>query len=236
MTKTPPDFDGQPFELDLQPSDDLGDEDEAWAYIERLVSLFEDSPEGRRLVEEGDEIAFTPNLLDFGFGYLGASPATMDPAGFREILFEIFPRKMSVAPEEAGAIIREFRAFWQFVHREFEHAPALKLLEVLDQKSESRLKKELANPANFGMAKAFFTQGQEAGFDVSTEEGLAAWVSAYNRLLDRGLDDRADSFPAFLPDLADHAVSATKPPAAKLKQARRNKRKAEKAARKRTRK
>lgn len=233
MVEAHPNLNDEPFNLDLQPSEELGDfdEEEVWAYIHDLIGRFEASPEGQRLLQEGGEIAWTENLIDWGCGYIGVSPATMRPTHLREILFEIIPRKVTVDPEAAGTIIREFRAFWQFIHREFKHSGALQLLKVLDDDAEARLKKELANPANFGMAKSLLTMGRAAGFDMSTQEGLNAWVTEYNRrqALDvGGSRGSIASFPLGLP--------GTKAPAAKLKEARRNKRKAEKAARRKTRK
>lgn len=227
------DLNEEPFNLDLQPSEELGDydEEEVWAYIRDLVGRFEASSEGQRFLQEGGEIAWTENLIDWGFGYIGVSPATMSPSNLREILFEIIPRKASIDAEDAGTLIQEFRAFWQFILRKFKHPGAQKLLKVLDGDAEARLKRELADPTNFGMAKSLVSMGRQAGFDMSTQEGLDAWVAAYNRRQAPLFEDPRGSFATYLP-----GQTATKPPAAKLKEARRNKRKAEKAARKRTRK
>jgi len=38
----------------------------------------------------------------------------------RELLFDIFPRKVSADAEEAPQAIRELQAFWQFAQREFQ--------------------------------------------------------------------------------------------------------------------
>jgi hypothetical protein len=97
-----------------------------------------------------------------------------------EILFEIFPRKVSVPAEAAPEIIRELAAFFTFLAREFKLPNAAQCLQVLDERATRRLAKELANPANFGMAKAFVMQGQQQGFDISSEEGLNQWMLAYN--------------------------------------------------------
>lgn len=44
----------------------------------------------------------------------------------------------------------------------------------------SRLQAGLADPQNFGMAKGFFMQGQQLGFDMSTQQGIDEWTSAHN--------------------------------------------------------
>ncbi len=42
------------------------------------------------------------------------------------------------------------------------------------------------DPSNFGMAKSFFTMGRAAGYDMTTQEGMNAFMLAYNaRLLGR---------------------------------------------------
>jgi hypothetical protein len=38
----------------------------------------------------------------------------------------------------------------------------------------------MQNPANFGLAKAFVSQGHASGFDTTTPEGMQAWAETYN--------------------------------------------------------
>lgn len=38
----------------------------------------------------------------------------------------------------------------------------------------------MQNPANFGLAKAFLAQGLAHGFDMTTPEGIQAWMETYN--------------------------------------------------------
>src|SRR5262249_7154587 len=51
----------------------------------------------------------------------------------------------------------------------------------------SRLKKELGNPANFGMAKSFMMQGEARGFDMTSEAGINQWMNTYNAELAQGV-------------------------------------------------
>ena len=39
------------------------------------------------------------------------------------------------------------------------------------------------DPSKFGMAKSFFTMGQNAGFDMTDEKGLAAFTNMWNASL-----------------------------------------------------
>jgi hypothetical protein len=98
----------------------------------------------------------------------------------KEVIFSLFPQKVSTEPESAPEIIAQCRAFWQFLSREYKlkHAPGI--VALLDDASVSRLRQKLADPANYGMAKSCFMMGQKAGFDMTTEEGMLAFQTLYN--------------------------------------------------------
>jgi hypothetical protein len=135
-------------------------------------------------------------MLDFAFDYLGVTPPEMSVRDLREILFELFPRKVSVEPEAAGDIVEELRAFWRFVERQYGLPQSRRLLDDLDTAAEQRLRRELSDPANFGMAKSFFMMGQRTGFDMTTQEGTDRFVAAYNAAIlggDSPPQRRADS-------------------------------------------
>src|SRR5205085_10998309 len=99
-------------------------------------------------------------------------------------------RKVSAQADEAPDVIRELQAFWQFLQREFHLANAAANLEVLDDKAVRRLKREMNDPANFGIAKSFIMMGQSQGFDMSTEEGINTWMNTYNAGITSGTQPR----------------------------------------------
>ena len=127
---------------------------------------FEQSPEGQTLQGEGIESGWASMMIDFGLDYLGKTPPQMSPGDLREILFDLFPRKVSAEADEAPDIIRELQLFWQFLQREFSLENAAACLKVLDNNAVRELKEEMRNPANFGIAKSFVMMGQERGFDM----------------------------------------------------------------------
>ncbi len=104
----------------------------------------------------------------------------MSPGDVSEILFELFPRKVSASADEAPAIVRELQAFWLFLQREFQLENTAACLTVLDEKAAHKLKREMGDPANFGIAKSFVMMGLERGFDLSSEEGINEWMARYN--------------------------------------------------------
>ncbi len=165
-------------------------EKKARQYQDELIQLFEQSAEGQALRNEGVDGGWFIMVIDFGINYLSVTPPRMTPSGLREILFEIFPRKVSTTADEAPDIIRELRGFWQFLQREFQLENAAACLQILDDRAARQLKKELSNPANFGIAKSFFMLGMERGFDMSTEEGMNEWMAIYNAELATGVGPR----------------------------------------------
>src|SRR5258708_1527731 len=141
------------FDIQQDIFDENGEriEDAAEQYQDQLVELFKESPEGQELINEGDSVGWVYSMMDYSINYLGVTPALMSASDLREILFDIFPAKVSVEPDAAPEIIRELRAFWKFLQREFQRPNATDCLKVLDGKAERELHKELANPMNYGM-------------------------------------------------------------------------------------
>ncbi len=168
------DRDGLPLEKKAEP------------YLDQLMELFVQSAEGQKLLSEGIEPGWASMMTDFGMNYLSVTPPGITPDDLREILFDLFPRKVSTSADEADEIIRELQAFWTFLQREYHLANAAACLKVLDEKAARELKKGLSNPANFGIAKSFVMMGQERGFDLSSEEGINEWMATYNAELAAG--------------------------------------------------
>ena len=171
-------------------SDGMPREKIAHQYKEQLMELFEQSPEGQTLQDEGIESGWASMMIDFGLDYLGKTPPQMSPDDLREILFDLFPRKVSAEADEAPDIIRELQLFWQFLQREFSLENAAACLKVLDNNAVRELKEEMNNPANFGIAKSFVMMGQERGFDMTSEEDMNAWMATYNAELAAGVGPR----------------------------------------------
>ncbi len=154
------------------------------------MQLFEQSPEGQALWNEGIEPGWASMMMDFGIHYLSVTPPQMSPDNVRQILFDLFPRKVSASADEAPEIVRELQAFWNFLQREFHLENAAACLTVLDEKTARKLKKEMSDPANFGIAKSFVTMGMQRGFDMSSEEDINKWMATYNAEIAAGSGPR----------------------------------------------
>ncbi|MCA9554051.1 MAG: hypothetical protein KC933_28715 [Myxococcales bacterium] len=146
---------------------------DAYQALEQAVSdRFEASPEA-----EGLELKYLyRTVMEFGAQYLGETIATLSADALGELLFEVFPRKLSIDPKEAGAIIDETRALYRFLQREFDLPQAKACLSVLGPSSARRLEAALADKSKYGMAKAMVMAGLDAGVDMSSQESLEAWM------------------------------------------------------------
>jgi hypothetical protein len=170
-------------------------EDAAMHYREVVMEEFAESAEGQELVRQGGTIGWADTLMDLGIGHLGVTPAVMTPEELKEVLFELFPRKVSAEPGCGQEIVTELRAFWKFLQREYGLPNAAACLRVLTTATARRLEQEMQNPANFGLAKAFVMQGLASGFDMSTSEGMQAWADTYNAGLRRETPRPLDEAP-----------------------------------------
>ncbi len=166
------------------------DERVAYRYIERLVALFEESPEGQALLaqDEDADLWWASTMLEYAMTYVGVSPPEMSADDLHEVLFEAFPRKVST-PEgfDGEEVVRTLRAFWSFLKREFGLPNADACLQFLDDRTARRMNKEMNDPSNFGMAKTVVMMGAERGFDMTKQEDVDQWMATFNEEFARGM-------------------------------------------------
>lgn len=157
------------------------DEETADVYERELTRLFMESPEGRALEAEGVELGSIASVIHYGLRYEDVPIADMTAEQFDIVLFEVIPRKVMVQPDEAGEIVREARAFWAYLGREYglEHAAACAAVVTGDQ-AVTRLQRALTNPRSWGMAKSLMMEGARRGFDINSKEGIEQWIAAQN--------------------------------------------------------
>ncbi len=117
--------------------------------------------------------------LTYGAEYEGVSFSTFDARVLREVVFELFPRKVSCEPSAAPEIVRSLRAFWTFARDVLAHPHAEACLGELGDEAIPRLARRLQDPSNFGMAKSFVMMGRSRGFRTDSEEGLRQWSEVY---------------------------------------------------------
>jgi hypothetical protein len=152
-----------------------------WNAIHGLIEEFLDSDEAGPYKTQGSH--WLPLVIEYALIYEVATLAEITPRVMQTVLFGLFPEKVSTEPESAPAIIEETRAFWQFLQTKYALKHAADVVAMLDANAETRLRRELADPSNYGMAKSFFMAGQAAGFDMTTQEGMNEFMAVYNARL-----------------------------------------------------
>ncbi len=139
---------------------------------DQLVGRFMASPEAEGL----GETRWCLTVMDLAASYLGVTIASVGAAELRAILFEHMPRQVSVDARAAGEVVAECRAFFTFLKRALSARRADECLRVLGAGAVQKLAAALSNPQNFGMAKSMMMAGAEAGFDMSSKDGIDAWM------------------------------------------------------------
>ena len=169
------------FDIDqLKTPDGDYDEEALGEYQNQLVDLFRESPEGLALRKTHDDAGYWVGLLvDFSYSYIGVSLSEMSVHDMEEVLTELFPRKVTIPPEEAREVVPELAAFWNYLKREYRMEQVDSILALL-RKTEPGFPGIMNDPSRFGMAKSMMTMGMESGFDVMSEEGLADFMQHYN--------------------------------------------------------
>ncbi|MBP8974466.1 MAG: hypothetical protein KBH93_11370 [Anaerolineae bacterium] len=166
------------------------DEEAVDYYIEHLMELFADSPEAQALREPDGffSLFWVDSFLDYSLVEVGISPPEMTENDLREVLFELFPRKVST-PEgfDGEKVVQALCAFWSFLKREFGLPNADTCLRVLDDRTARRMDKEMNDPSNFGMAKTMVMMGAARGFDMTKQEDVDRWTAIYNEEIARSM-------------------------------------------------
>ena len=206
------------------------DERRVEKYIDGLMREFFASAEAQPVFDEYGDSGWPALMMEYAIDYIGVTPAEMSLADFNEVVFDLFPRKVSTEADRAASIVAELHAFWKFLHRQYGLANAATIVASLTDAAAKRLERQLANPANYGMAKSFFMQGKEAGFDMTTQEGINDFMAFYNSGLPAGRAGEIEDIP---PPISYQDFPSPLSP--KQRAEKRKKRKAQRQARKRNR-
>ncbi len=183
-------------QLDRKSPDSEEDEAAFETLQETLLERFAQSPEGRERLAADPEMGFwAGQLIYYGYQYEGATVPQMTVADVRTVVTGLFPRKISLqSPEQADDAIPELVAFWKYLGREFRLPHADAVLEFL-RDVQPDFPGMMNDPSNFGMAKSIFAMGQAAGFDMTSQEGMNAFMLAYNANLLGGRTPPGPSMP-----------------------------------------
>lgn len=160
------------------------DYDAEQAYYERVDEAFSRSSEARQVIERHGALHWHQGLLEFGVNYLGETVEQMTRGSVEEYVLKHVPRKVSVEASAAAEIISELALFWQFLDRVYKLPAAKEVAQWLTTDGlVARLETALSDSLNFGMAKSIVMQGHEAGYDMTSEAGIASFMTVFNEKL-----------------------------------------------------
>jgi len=163
----------------------------------RLAREFGGSPYAAELSDLTPEEAAgeIENWLTLAHQYTSLAAGRMSLAVLRKALYIWMPARLIDPPEYFEQLPFLLAAFLRFLHasgRLDQPEPFFALAE----EARTRLPELAADPTNWSWGKSFLMRGQRAGFDVSTEEGRAAWIQAFLEIqsaeLRNGKDEAGD--------------------------------------------
>lgn len=158
-----------------------GDELIVDQYIEDILGLFHQTEIGMKYGEVYEiEGSWINPFLQYAIRYDVGSLPHMDVSDVRYLLEDIFPEKVTVMPEQAGEIIPELVAFWQFVDQAFEQPDAKAILKYL-QKIEAKYPKTMMDERKYGIAKTIAMQMLSEGVDMTDQKAVDAFLRNYNQ-------------------------------------------------------
>ena len=155
-------------------------------YIDDIVKQFSQSPEGQAHAVQYPEIgSWIFYLIDFGYKYEGFVLSQMTKDDMKTMMEDLLPRKVALANKsEAEDAVPELVAFWSFLEREYNFKNAKGIINYLLSIND-KFPDWMFDPARGGIAKNFFLSGIEAGFDMSSQEGMNTFKEIYNTQLDK---------------------------------------------------
>lgn len=149
-----------PFEIELSLNDTDDDADDTdldgldqrlTQYNDQLLARFEASPE--RATLPPDPPGLLPFLIDATFDECDGGVTKLHAEAFRRFLFELTPKYAIVNPVETAALVKELRAFLEYLKRQFSLRCADECLAVLDHRIVPNLRKALSDRSKWSTEK-----------------------------------------------------------------------------------
>ncbi len=151
-------------------------------YLDGVVQQFAASPEGKAYAQKYPEFgSWIATFTEMSYRHEALTLTQMTKGNVQTVMEHLLPRKITLMePAEADDAIPELVAFWTFLKREYNLRHAGAILTYLAS-IEGKFTEWMFDPAKGGIAKSFIMGGMQAGFDMTTQEGLTAFQSVYNQ-------------------------------------------------------
>ena len=138
------------------------------------------------------------NIAHLALSYEGTPLERLNTHVLREVLLELFPRRVSAGPEFFVQVAPAARAFLEWLQAEGILKEAAPLVRAVDGWAD-RIVAHAADRSRWGMAKGLCMLAMEAGVDMSDREAMDGFLEMFQRQqraamaesqVDLGLDDR----------------------------------------------
>lgn len=140
--------------------------------VDDLLDNYPDSPECSALGRPPAWAHLVPELaIQEGFALEELSPKII-----KALIFEVVPARIAVHPSDALEILEEARAMIRYLHRHDVIGDLEPSLAVVGLKRAPALEKVLADETRWERSKQILVAGTRAGFDMSTEQGIVAYL------------------------------------------------------------
>ena len=178
-------------------------------YIEDALEAFVHSRAGKAHIKSHPQGGnWIGTFIEMSYVYGGYVLSKMTKGNAQEVMEYILPRKITLLdPSDTDGAIDELVAFWTFLDEVYRFRSAKAIAKYLRSIAD-KFPQWMFDPNRGGIAKQFLMQGTEAGFDMTTEEGIQAFQAEYNQSLQEGT--RANPMAMGLP--GSPIVPMTTPP------------------------
>jgi hypothetical protein len=151
-------------------------------YIHGAIQAFVDSEVGQEYVETHPQGGnWIGTFIEMAYLYGEHKLPKMTKGDVQEVMEYILPRKLTLLdPSDTDDTIDELVAFWTFLNQAYKLRSANAIIKYL-RSIEDQFPQWMFDPNRGGMTKSFMLQGMEAGYDMTSEEGIRAFQEEYNR-------------------------------------------------------
>lgn len=158
-------------------------------YINGLLKQFVASEIGQAYVETHTEGGYwIGTFIEMSYLYGEMTLPKMTKAKVQEVMEYLLPRKLTLMdPSETNDAIPELVAFWTFLKQTYKLRSAGAIAKYLTS-IEDQFQGWMFDSSRGGLAKNFMMQGMQAGHDMTTQEGMAAFQAEFNKQLEAGSD------------------------------------------------